>query len=120
MSTSNRVPPLAETIGAISDVQLHRYNAASIALMKRQLVRWAAELSTPEKPVVPYFIMLGFHDIHEPEKRSFLNRIPTSFVLTDEQVDELIEAGLSLLQANPVFRHLLEDLERESVTYSSS
>lgn len=114
MSSTNKVPPLAETIGAISDVQLHRYNAASIALMRQNMARWATELSTPEQQVIPYFILLGFHDIVEPERRLFFNQIPTSFVLVDEQVDELIEAGNNLLKANPEFRRLLNDLASDA------
>jgi len=72
--------------------------------------RWARELSTPQRPVEPYFILLDFDGIQEAERRSFLNRTPTSFRLSDEQVDGLIEAGGELLRTNPEFRRLLSDL----------
>jgi NTE family protein len=40
----------------------------------------------------------------------FFNRIPTSFKLSDEQVDRLIEAGRELLRNNPDFQKFLSDL----------
>jgi NTE family protein len=111
MDRTNEQPSLKETISAMSDIQLHRYNAATIELMKRAMNRWAQELSTPDRPVTPYFILLDFEEIQEPERRRFLNQTPTSFSLTDEQVDRLIEAGGELLRNDPEFRRLLSDLE---------
>ena len=114
MSTTNKGPSLKEIISAMTGIQLHRYNAATLDLMEGVLARWAAELSTPERPVVPYFIKLGFQQIKKPEERLFFDRIPTSFSLSDEQVDKLIEAGRELLLANPEFRRLLKDLRTDS------
>ena len=50
-------------------------------------------------------------------RRPHSNRIPTSFSLTDEQVDKPIEAGRELLHANPEFRRLLADLRADSGTF---
>jgi NTE family protein len=113
MDRSRKQPSLAETIGAISDVQLHRYNVATIELTKRSMERWAQEWSTPERTVTPYFIQVDFRDIRDPEKRRFFNQTPTSFSLTDEQVDRLIEAGRELLRNNPEFQRLLSYLEAD-------
>ena len=123
MDRTNKQPSLKESINAMSDVQLHHYNVATIELMKRTINRWAQELSTPERPVTPYFILLDFRQIQEPERRRFFNRTPTSFSLTDEQVDRLIEAGGELLRNDPEFRRLLSDLEadrRQSVDQGSA
>jgi NTE family protein len=110
MDASNKQPSLLETVNAMSDVQLHRYNAATIDLTKQSLTRWAREVSTPQRPVTAYFIQLSFRDVAKPELRRFFNRTPTSFSLTGEQVDRLIEAGGQLLRDNPEFRRLLADL----------
>jgi hypothetical protein len=53
MDVSNRQPSLGETINAMSDVQLHRYNAATLELMDASLKRWAKDLSAPGSPVTP-------------------------------------------------------------------
>ena len=109
MDTSTRQPSLIETVNAMSDIQLHRYNVETIELTKQSLANYAKALSTPERPVAHYFIQLSFRDV-APERRRFLNLIPTSFVLTDEQVDQLIEAAGELLRGNPEFQRLLADL----------
>jgi len=110
MDASNKHPSLKETINAVTDVQLHRYNAATLGLMKQSVARWAKELSTPERPVTPYFIQISFRDIQQSEKRRFFNRIPTSFSLSGEQVDRLVGAGRELLRNNPGFQQFLSDL----------
>jgi len=110
MDESAKQPAIAETISAMSDVQLHRYNVDTIALLKGMLTRWTQEISTPERPVEPYFIVLDFHGIDESQQRLLLNQLPTSFSLTDEQVDGLIAAGGELLRSHPEFRRLLADM----------
>ena len=107
---SNKQPSVAETISAISNVQLRRYNDATQALTDRSMESWAGLLSTPDNPVMPYNVRVGFNDILHPDDRSFFNRIPTSFSLSDEQVDRLIEAGRELLRNNPNYQRLLKDL----------
>ena len=107
---TNKQPSVAETISAMSNVQLHRYNDVTQALTERSLERWAASLSTPDHTVTPYNVQVGFKHILHPDDRSFFNRIPTSFSLTEEQVDRLIEAGGALLRNNPNYQRLLADL----------
>jgi NTE family protein len=110
MNQTNKKPSLGETIGSMSSVQLHRYNDATLEIMRRSLNKWTQEMSTPDRPSTPYFVKLGFIDIEQPEDRSFFNAIPTSFNLSEEQVDRLIEAGHELLRNNSVYQRLLADL----------
>jgi NTE family protein len=110
MDKTNRQPSIAETIGSMSSVQLHRYNDATINLMQQSMTKWTQALSTPARPITSYFVNLGFTDIEEPERRRFFNAIPTSFSLTEEQIDGLIEAGHELLRNDPGYQQLLADL----------
>jgi NTE family protein len=114
MDLTAKQPSVPAVVGTMSDVQLHRYNIGTIALMKDSLERWARELSTPEWPVESYFILLDFHGIQEDKERLFLNQTPTSFSLTDEQVDGLIEAGGELLRNHPEFLRLVVDMAAEA------
>ncbi len=116
---TNQVPSIEDTINAVSDIQLHRYNAATIELFQKGLQRWSQELSTPEKKVTDYFIEVGFDDIKEPPQRNFFNAITSSFTLTEEEADKLIEAGRTLLRNHPVYKALVHDLNR-SVDKSES
>ena len=111
MDASKKQLSLSETIHSVTDIQLHRYNTATLKLMEESINRWAKELSVPERPVTPYFIQISFRDIQEVEKRMFFNRIPTSFALSDQQVDRLIAAGRELLRNNPDFQQFVADLD---------
>jgi hypothetical protein len=94
----------------VTNIQLHRYNTDTLQDTQRSLVRWAAELSTPQQPVEPYFVRLSFQDVPDLPLRRFLNEIPTSLALSGEQVDRLIAVGRELLRHNPEYRRLLASL----------
>ncbi len=82
----------------------------TLELMDKTVARWPRELSSPGRSVTPYFIQLSFRDIDQPDKRKFFNRIPTSFSLTDEQVDRLIAAGRTLLRNNADYQQFVAGL----------
>lgn len=113
MDETNRAPSIEQTMSAVTGIQLHRYNAASIDLVQTSLHTWANDISTPERPVTPYFIEVSFEDVKEPAMRKVFNMIPTSFFLENEQVDKLIEAGRELLRNNPEFQRLLTDIKKK-------
>jgi len=110
MDETNRVPSIPTSINAVSGVQLHRYNTATVELLHNSMETWSEDVSSPGKAVKPYFIEVSFEDIKARELQLFLNKIPTSFSLSDEQVDTLIKSGRELLRNNPVFQQLLLDL----------
>jgi NTE family protein len=108
---SDRQPSIKVTMGAVTSVQMHRYNIATVNLLQDSLKKWAAELSTPNEEVVPYFIQVQFDDVKDQQEKDFLNAISTSFSLKDDQVDALIKAGRELLRNNPTFQQILKDAE---------
>jgi len=111
MDVTNKEPSIAHSIGALSGVQLHRYNTATLELVETSFYDWADKLSTPEKTIQPYFIELSFEELEQPEIRAYFNKVPTSFKLSDEQVDRLIAVGRQLLREHPDFQRLLADLK---------
>jgi NTE family protein len=112
MDASVKQPSIGESMGAVSGVQLHRYNVATIELVKKELETWVEGLSTPERPAKSYFIQVTFEDIKQPQLKLFLNKIPTSFSLTDEQVDTLTDSARELLRNEPTFQELLSELAK--------
>jgi hypothetical protein len=70
----------------------------------------AEELSTPEQPVKTHFINVSIQDEEKQDILEFLNKVPTSFSLSDDQVDQLILSGRTLLRKNPEFINLVKDL----------
>jgi NTE family protein len=111
IDATNKQPSVFETVTAMSDIQLHRYNTATIELMKQTLAEWAKDLSTPDAPMDVYFIQLSFRDL-APKRQKYFNRISTSFSLTNEQVDSLIATGGELLRNNAEFRRLVADISK--------
>lgn len=112
MEASARAPTLEQTIDAVTDVQLHRYNAATLEQMQASMHRWSEALSTPSLTVEPYFVRIDFSGIPQTPRRRFLNQIPTSLSIEGDHVDALIQAGRELLRDNAEFRRFVADLGR--------
>ena len=100
-------------VEAVSDAQIGRYTVESLALLEEALEKWAAELSTPEHKVTPFFIRLDFESIANKQHRHIFNNMATSFSLPDDEVDKLIEAGRTLLRQSPVYQELLQTIRDE-------
>ncbi|MDM0109783.1 patatin-like phospholipase family protein [Variovorax sp. J22R24] len=116
---SSRQPTFEQTMSAVTNVQLHRYNVATLQQMQQSLDGWTRELTTPERPVSSYFVRLSFEDVPDVPLRRFLNEIPTSFVLDKEQVARLIATGRELLRNNPDYQRLLAGLRADKVVPKS-
>lgn len=111
IGATSEAPGLEETLDAVTNIQLHRYNVDTLQQTQQSLERAARNLSTPERPVTQYFIRLSFEEVPEGPLRRFLNEIPTSFALSADQVDKLIATGRELLRSNAEFRRLLVSLQ---------
>ena len=83
---------------------------ATLQQMQQSVEAWAKQLSTPQRPVTPYFIRLSFESVPDGPLRRFLNEIPTSFSLSTEQVDQLIATGRELLRTHPDYQKLVASL----------
>ncbi|MBI3880686.1 MAG: patatin-like phospholipase family protein [Verrucomicrobia bacterium] len=56
-----------------------------------------------------YPIFLNFSEFADPQKQRFFMNLPTSFSLSDNQVDHLRKAGRQLLHQSPEFREFVHD-----------
>jgi NTE family protein len=110
MEQSEKEPPVVEVINAVTDAQLQRYNTETLILVENGLKQWAADLSSPDRTVKPYFILVDFNSIEDMDKRHLFNNIATSFALPAEEVDNLVSTARSLLRRNPSFQELLRDI----------
>ena len=102
-------PGFIETVNAMTDIQLHRYNTATLADIQNVTKEWAKDLSDETLTVEAEFVMLSFDDVPDPVLKKNLNRIPNSFSLSDQQVDLLIETGRKLLRNNPTLLEALKE-----------
>lgn len=113
MNLTNKEPSAGRVVGAVTNLQLKRYDDDSILMIEENMKDWSQAVSTPERPVKTHFISVSIQDVDNPDVLDFLNRIPTSFALKDEQVDSLIETGRSLLRSNPEFQSLVKELNSQ-------
>jgi NTE family protein len=125
-----QTPTFAASLGAATSVPLQRYSFETVALLKERLKEWERQSyaakcgpqtatttakkmrSTAEeecKGVAFHFIELNFSEVKDPKERDYLKTLPTSFVLTNEAVDHLIEAGRQVLRNNSEYQRLLAD-----------
>ena len=110
MDESNKNPSSVKVASAVTKLQLTRYDADSMLLIRQLLEKWSAKLSTPEQPVATYLVSVDIKAVEDPAALEYLNSIPTSFSLDDEQVDKLIAAGRQLLRSDPEYQALLSAL----------
>ncbi len=111
MNHSNRRPSVKETMLAVSDLQLRRYNATTLNLIHKLLDRWTKDLSTEKQPIESWFIELDFNDVESAREREILNAIPTTMSLSDRDVDHLIKVGQRILKRDESFQDLLRKIE---------
>lgn len=112
MNHSNRRPSVSETLLATSELQLQRYNATTLNLIKANLDQWTKELSDENRSIESWFIELDFNDVKSERERESLNAIPTTLALRDEDIDHLIRVGQQLLTNDESFQDLLNDIAR--------
>lgn len=110
LGLSRKTPSIKQTISSVTNAQLHRYNTETTELIRRSISEWVQEMATPERPISAYFVRVSLDDIDDPDERRFFNEIPTSFSLTEEQADRLIEVGGKLLRQDTEYQRLLQNL----------
>jgi len=105
-------PGLAAMITAVSSVQIYSYNFETLELLRESMNSWNRELSSAESagPSTAYIAEVSFANVADEQERQSLNELPTSFSLSDEQVDDLIAVGRRELRRSPDFQRLLQDL----------
>ncbi|MGF1684906.1 hypothetical protein [Photobacterium minamisatsumaniensis] len=108
---STKEPSITDTLSAITDTQLHRYNDVTKNVIWRNMQEWV-ELSKDDDIMTdPYFIHITLKKIPNPTTRFEANSIPTDFTLSDEDVDLLIKEGERQLLDHPLFHQLLGQIK---------
>jgi NTE family protein len=125
---TERPPNDALILLKATGVPIDRYSYEAVELLKDLISRWqtlrslnataafagagnpalARAADVPEIDL--YAIDVSFDANPDPAERDYLNATPTSFVLTDEQVDRLRAAAGSAMRASPDYQRLLRDL----------
>ena len=107
---------------------IDQYSYESVELLRDTAARWAtlrrirdsAAMKANKDPAVAaatrvpdaeiYAIDVSFAALKDETERAYLNRQPTTFVLSAEAVDRLRAAAGTILMASPEFQRLLKDV----------
>jgi len=108
---SSASPSFASLMDSVSGGQIRRYNFETLLLMESMLREWGHELSQNGHQVKTFMVDVSFDEIEDPQKRAYFKHLPTSFKLSDRQVDALRETGRRLLRESPDFKRLVATLQ---------
>ncbi|NLI80347.1 MAG: patatin-like phospholipase family protein [Deltaproteobacteria bacterium] len=121
---SEKIPPFGAMLQSYSSIAIARYNMETVALLRESFPRWAEEIrrgrcgsgKVSTEPgscgdIQFYLVEVRFDALDDEAERSFLKRLPTSFVLKPEEVDKLRDAARRILAKSLEFQRLLGDLQ---------
>lgn len=120
-------PGMVSQLLQSSSIPIDRYSYESVDLMKDIVRRWAllrelqiararlagqseVEAQARAPTVNAYAIDISFDAIADPEERAYFMNLPTSFVLSAQDVDRLRVVAGQLLRQSAEYRSLLREL----------
>ncbi len=116
INRSPKEPDISDTISAMTDIQLHRFNTTTRGLIEK----WSEDYgkmtsSMMGVDVETYLVNINLSNfaIPDQERHRFLNNVPTDLTLEKEQVDELIMEGYIQMQNHPDFLRFLGNIQAE-------
>jgi hypothetical protein len=105
-----------ETIETMKELRSERVKAQkNIAACQKRLDQCPGANPLPKfaADIDPYIIEVNFEALKNRDRRDYFLSLPTSFSLTQEQVDALIKVGPQLLEESPDYVEFLQDLNRQ-------
>ncbi|MDD1650667.1 MAG: patatin-like phospholipase family protein [Methylococcaceae bacterium] len=108
MDISANKPSVSDTINAMSDAQMSLYNDETKLLLQNKLDELKDEVNAQGLDVKFHTAEVSFDSVEAKTMKSFLNSLPTSLELSDQDVDILIDTAAQLLRRSPGYRKFLE------------
>jgi NTE family protein len=121
---AQRPEPLGikKVMDAVVSVTFNRYSFETMNLMRARVKRWEDEVrSTRCKAALAIpdcekfdidLVELSFERVKNAEERVYLDRVPTAFTLSAEQITRLRRAAHLLVEESPELRVFLEESAR--------
>ncbi len=102
-----------ETVEVLRELRKERVKAQkNIAACQKRLDQCSGAAPLPKfaGEIDPYVIEVNFEALKDHKRREYFLSLPTSFSLTKEQVQSLIDVGPQLLNDSPDYQDFLRDL----------
>jgi NTE family protein len=107
---------------AVVSVTFNRYSFETMNLMRARVKRWESEVRSTRCKValaIPDcdkfdvdLVELSFERVKEKAEREYLDRVPTAFTLSPEEIIRLRRAAHLLVEESPELRNFLEQSAR--------
>jgi NTE family protein len=115
---------IKKVMDAVVSVTFNRYSFETMNLIRERVKRWESEVRTTRcagARVIPHcdrfdvdLVELSFERVKDPEEREYLDRVPTTFTLSAEQIARVRRAAHLLLEESAELRTFLEESAREA------
>jgi NTE family protein len=109
---------------AVVSVTFNRYSFETMNLLRTRVGRWEkdvratrckAALAIPDCDKFDVdLVELSFEQVKDPTDREYLDRIPTAFTISIEEIIRLRRAAHTLVEQSPELRHFLEESARSA------
>lgn len=123
-SLLGKPPGLKSMLKSSSSLAITRYNFETVMLLRSSFKGWTEEIQRNRCKGGPistepdacgdikfYLIEVKFDALPDEAERSYFTQLPTSFKLSDEEVDKLRDASHRILVQSEEFQQLLRDLK---------
>ncbi|HEU5137915.1 MAG TPA: patatin-like phospholipase family protein [Steroidobacteraceae bacterium] len=110
---------IKKVMDAVVSVTVNRYSSETMNLMRGRVKNWETDVrSTRCKVALAILdcekfdvdlVELSFDRIKDPAERKYLDRVPTAFTLSSEQIIRLRRAAHVLVEESPELRTFLEE-----------
>ncbi len=117
------IPPLSAMMWNYSSIAIVRYNRETMAILQESFGRWAYQIRSGRCPpgqisrepgscgeIEFYLVEVSFDSLKDKAEGAYLANLPTSFRLSDEEVDRLRAGARRILTESDDFKKFLRDL----------
>jgi NTE family protein len=120
------LPNIVQTLSTISNAPMGNYSFDTVELLRTSIENWNKDAIALQQcrdacpqgnipagdlaPITFYRANISFAAL-PPGERKFFDALPTSFSLTNEQVDALVAVGPRLMRESADYRKLVKDLQ---------
>ncbi len=115
---------IKKVMDAVVSVTFNRYSFETMNLMRERVKRWEAEVRASRCRGAQAvqgcdrfdvdLVELSFERVKEADEREYLDRVPTTFTLSPEQIIRVRRAAHLLVEESPELRTFLEESAREA------
>lgn len=124
LSLFDKLPGIGAMLSSYSSIAITRYNFETVMLLRESFNRWTKEVQenrcagglVDTQPgecgdIQFYLVEVKFDALKDPEERTYFKQMPTSFKLSEKQVDDLRYVAARILDESQEYKRLLMDLK---------